>query len=74
MFGGGELNASWYSSFFGGRTDIFNWYTWGAVILVRRYNNDRYVQSDRLRRLRSFPSAIPEDTMDICTRDIQLIE
>jgi hypothetical protein len=53
---------------------MFNWQTWGAVIQVRRCNNDRYVQCDRLRRPRSSPSAIPEDTMDICTRDVRLIE
>ena len=35
---------------------------------------DLYVQCDRLRRLRSSPSAITEDTLDICTRDVQLIE
>jgi hypothetical protein len=62
MFGGGELNASRYSSFFGGRIVIFGWYTWGAVVQVRRCNVDRYVQGDRLRRPRSFPNVILEDT------------
>jgi hypothetical protein len=74
MFGGGELNASRYSSFFGGRIVIFGWYTWGAVAQVRRCNVDRYVQGDRLRRPLSFPNVILEDTRDICTRDVQLIE
>jgi hypothetical protein len=32
MFGGGKLNASRYSSFFGARIVIFGWYTWGAVV------------------------------------------
>jgi hypothetical protein len=70
MFGGRELNASWYSSFFGGRIVIFGWYTWGAVEKVRRCNIDRYVQGDRLRPPRSSPSVILEDTREICTRDI----
>ena len=35
---------------------------------------NRYVQSDRLGRSRSSPNATPEDTRDICTRDVQLIE
>ena len=73
MFGGGKLNASRYISFFGGRIFIFGPYTWAAV-QVRRSNFDRYVQSDRLRGPRSFPNVIIEDTRDICTRDVQLIE
>jgi hypothetical protein len=71
MFGGGELNASRYISFFGERVVIFGWYTW-AVAQVRRCNVDRYVEGHRLRRPRSFP--ILEDTGYICTRDVQLIE
>jgi len=71
MFGDGELNASRYSSFFGGRIVIFDWYTCGAVAQVRRCNVDCYVQGDRLRR---FPNVILENTGDICTRDVQLIE
>jgi hypothetical protein len=74
MFGGGELNASRYSSIFDKRMVIFGWYTWGAIAQVRRCNVDRYVQGDRLRRPHSFPNAILEDTRDICTRDVQLIE
>ncbi len=74
MFGSGELNASRCSSFFGVRIAIFGWYIWEAFVLVRRYNLDRYVQCDRLRRPRSFPNAILEDTGNICTRDVQLIE
>jgi hypothetical protein len=74
MFGGGQLNASRYSSFFGGSTVTFGWYTWGAVVKVRRCNVDRYVQCDRLRRPRSYPNVILEDTSDICTRNVQLIE
>jgi hypothetical protein len=70
MFGDWELNASRYSSFFGGGITMYGW----AVVQARRRNIDRYVQSDRLGRLRSSPTAIPEDTRDICTRDIQLIE
>jgi hypothetical protein len=73
MFGGGELNASRYISFFGGRNVIFGWYTW-AVVEVRRCYVDRYVKCDRLRRPRSFPNVILEDTRDICMRDVQLIE
>jgi hypothetical protein len=71
MFGGGELNAFRYSSFFGGRIAIFGWYTWGAVV---RCNFDRYVQCHRLRRPRNFPNVSLEDTRDICTRDVQLVE
>src|SRR6266699_441600 len=74
MFGGGELDASRYSSFFDGRTVIFGWYTWRAVAQVRRCNVDRYVQGDRLHRPHSFPNVILEDTRDICRRDVQLIE
>jgi hypothetical protein len=71
MFGSGELNASRFISFFGERIVIFGWYTW-AVVQVRRCNVDRYVEGDRLRRPRNLP--ILEDTGDICTRDVQLIE
>jgi hypothetical protein len=73
MFGGGGSNASRYSSFFGGRIDIFGWYTRGAVAQLR-CNLDRYVKCDRLRRPRGFPNVILEDTRDICTRDVQPIE
>jgi hypothetical protein len=73
MFGGGELNASGYSSSFGWRIAIFGWYAWGAVAQIRG-NIDCYVQGDRLRRPRSFPKVILEGTGDICTRDVQLIE
>src|SRR6266849_2753695 len=75
MLGGGELNASQYSSFFGRKIFIFSWYAWGAVtvVQVRRFNVDRYVQCDRLRRPHSFPNVVLEDTRDICTRDFQLI-
>ena len=38
------------------------------------YNFDRDIKCDRLRRPRSSPNVILEDTRDICTRDIQLIE
>jgi hypothetical protein len=69
MFGGGEL----YSSFFDGRIVIFGWYTWGTVVQFP-CNVDRYVQCDRLRRPCSFPNVILEDTRDIYTRDVQLIE
>jgi hypothetical protein len=74
MFGGGELNASRYSSFFGGRIVIFGWYTWGAVAQVRRCNVKRYVQGGQWCRPHSFPIVILEDTRDICTRDVQLVE
>ena len=76
MFGDGELNASWYSSFFGGRVVIFSWYASGAltVVQVRRCNVDRYVKCDWLCQPRSFPNAILEDTRDIYTRGIQLIK
>ena len=72
MFGGGELNASRYNSFFGGRIVIFYWYTCGAVVRVRSCNVDCYVQRDRLRC--SFANVILENTRDICTRDVQVIE
>ena len=74
MFGSGELNASRYRSFFGGRIVSFGWYPWGAFVQVQRCNVDRYEQCDRLGRMRGFYSAIPEDTRDTCTRDVQLIE
>src|SRR6266852_2271659 len=45
MFGDRELNTSRYGNFFGGRID---WYTWGAVVQVRRCNLDRYVKCDWL--------------------------
>jgi hypothetical protein len=35
---------------------------------------DRYVKCDRLHRPRGVPNVILEDTRDICTRDVQLIE
>jgi hypothetical protein len=73
MFGDGKLNASRYSSCFGGRIVIFGWYTRGAVAQVWRCNVDRYVQGDRLRRRRRFPNVILEDTRDICMRNVQLI-
>jgi hypothetical protein len=73
MFGSGVLNASRYSSSFGGRIAIIGWYAWGAVAQVR-CNVDCYVQGDRLRRPRSFPNVILKDTWDICMRDVQLIE
>jgi hypothetical protein len=73
MFGGGELNVSGYSSSFGGRIAIFGRYAWGAVAQVRG-NIDCDVQDDRLRRPRSFPIVILEDTRDICTRDVQLVK
>jgi hypothetical protein len=74
MFGDGELNASRYSSFFGRRIVIFGWYTWGAVVQVRMCNVDRYVKCDRLCQSRNFRNVILEDTGDICTGDVQLIE
>ena len=43
MFGGGELNASRYSSFFGGRIVIVEWDTCGAVVQVRSCDVGRYV-------------------------------
>jgi hypothetical protein len=68
MYGDGELNASRYSSFFGGRIVIFGWYAWEAFVEVRRCNVDRYVKCDRLRRPRTnFFTIILEDTGDICT-------
>ena len=35
---------------------------------------ERYVQCNRLGQPRSSPNAIPEDTRDFCTRDVQLIK
>src|SRR6267154_580573 len=75
MFGGGVLNASRNSSVFRGKIVTFVWYTWGAVVQVRRMCNvHRYVKCDQLRRPRSFPNVILEDTRDICTRYVQLIK
>jgi hypothetical protein len=71
MFGSGELNEPRCSSFFGMRIAR---YIWEAFVLVRRYNLDCYVQCDRLRRPRSFSNDILEDTRNICTQDVQLIE
>ena len=71
MFGNRGLNGFWNSS---RRIIIFGWYTWGAVVQVRGSNVDRYVKCDRLRRRHSFPKVILEDTRDIWTRDIRLIE
>ena len=75
MFGGGGLNFNviWYSRSFGGRSITFRWYTWGAVIRVRS-NVHRQIKYDRLRRPRSFPNTILEDTTDIYMRSAQLIE
>ena len=70
MFGDGKLNASRYSSFFGGGIITYGC----AVVQARRCDVNCYVQSDRLGRPRSSPNAIPEDTRDICTQDIQLIK
>ena len=69
MFRVGELNASRYISFFGGRIVILGWYTW-AVVQVRSCNVDRYVKCDRLRRPRSFPDVILQDTRDIRAREM----
>src|SRR6266566_9574428 len=65
-FGSWELNASRYSSFFGGRIDTFRWYIWGAVGQVRRGFIDRYryAECDWLGRLRRLPNIILEDTRD----------
>jgi hypothetical protein len=46
----------------------------GAVVQVRRCDVDRYVQCDWVRRPRSFPNVILEDTRDLCPRDVQLVE
>src|SRR6266852_814755 len=69
--GGGELNASWYSSFFCGRIEIFGCYNREAVV-VRRCNVDCNVNCDRLRRPCSSPNVILEDTRNIYTRGLQL--
>jgi hypothetical protein len=73
VFGGGELNAFRYRSFFGGRI-IVGWYTWRAVIHGRRCDLDGCVECDWLCRPRSFRNVVLEDTRDICTRDVRLIE
>jgi hypothetical protein len=53
---------------------MFGWYTWGDVVQVQRCDVDRYVKCDQLHRRRSFPNVIPEDTRDVCTQDVQLVE
>jgi hypothetical protein len=62
------------TSLFGGRVVISSWYAWGAAAQVRRCDVGRYVKYDRLRGPRSFPNAVLEDTRDIYTQDVQLIE
>jgi len=74
MFGREELIASRYSGFFGERVTIFVRYALGGVVQIRRCDVDCYVNCDLLRRPRTFPNAILEDTRDIYTRDSQLIE
>jgi hypothetical protein len=56
-----------------GRINTFRWYIWGAVGHDRRGYIDRYAECERVRRRCVLPNII-EDTRDIYTRDVQLIE
>ena len=54
----------------GGGVNTYGW----AVVQARRCDIDCNVQCDWLGRPRSTPNAIPQNTRDICKRDVQTIK